>query len=382
MAAEGPMTRLRMNPHLLKVPLYIAGKSIEEVQEEFGLDDVVKMASNENPLGPSPRAIEALVRTLPDAHRYPGAADRALRRRLGPRSHPSFDERHVITGNGATDLIRSIVQAFIFDGGEVVTGHLTFPMYAICTQMFGGALTEVPPRSDFGLDLAAMAQAITPNTRLVFVSTPNNPTGMICRRLEVSAFMNSLPEGVVAVFDESYREFVSDADYPDPTEYIAQGRDVIVLRSFSKAAGLANLRVGYAISTPEIIHYLLHAQLPFNTGAPALAAALASLDDRDYVVRSRKLVEEQRAFLYERLDALDVRYVPSHTNFILLTDLPMDANAFSELLIRQGVIVRPMNAWGLDRAVRVSVGHREDNEKYLGAMQVVLEGVRARSPVA
>ena len=373
------MGRLRMNPNLLKVPLYIAGKSVEEVQEEFGLEDVVKLASNENPLGPSPRAIEALVRALPDAHRYPGAADRALRRRLGPRIHPSFDERNVITGNGATDLIRMIVQAFIFDGGEVVTGQITFPMYAICTTMFGGTLTLVPPREDLGLDLAAMARAITPNTRLVFISTPNNPTGMICRRREVKSFIGSLPEGVVVVFDESYRDFVSDPDYPDSTEYIAKGRDVIVLRSFSKAAGLANLRVGYAISTPEIIHYLLHAQLPFNTGGPALVAARASLDDGDYVARSRSLVEEQRAFMYEGLAELGVRFVPSQTNFILLTDLPLEATAFSELLIHQGVIVRPMNAWGLDRAVRVSLGQREDSHRFLEAMQVVLEGVRAQA---
>jgi histidinol-phosphate aminotransferase len=225
-----------------------------------------------------------------------------------------------------------------------------------------------------------MARAISSNTRLVFISTPNNPTGMICLRQEVSSFMSVLPKGVVVVFDESYRDFVSDADYPDPTEYIAEGRDVIVLRSFSKAAGLANLRVGYAISNPEIIHYLLHAQLPFNTGGPALVAALASLDDGDYVARSRNLMEEQRAFLYEGLASLGVRTVASHTNFILLTDLPLEATAFSELLIYQGVIVRPMNAWGLDRAVRVSLGQREDNHRFLQAMQVVLEGVRARSP--
>jgi len=374
------MGHLRLNPNLIKVPLYIAGKSVEEVQEEYRVDEVVKLASNENPLGPSPRAIEALVQALPEAHRYPGAADRALRRRLGPRIHPSFDERYVITGNGVTDLIRMIVQAFIFDGGQVVTGQLTFPMYAICTTMFGGVLLQVPPREDLGFDLPAMAQAITPNTRLVFISTPNNPTGMICRRQEVISFVRGLPEGVVVVFDESYRDFVGDADYPDPTEYIAEGREVIVLRSFSKAAGLANLRVGYAISTPEIIHYLRHAQLPFNTGAPVLLAALASLDDGDYAARSRRLMEEQRAFLYEGLSALGVHFVPSHTNFILLTDLPMEPTVFSELLIRQGVIVRPMDAWGLDQAVRVSLGQPEDNQKFLHALRVVLEGQAARTP--
>ena len=366
------MTSLRTNPNLLKVPLYIAGKSVEEVQEEYGLDDVIKLASNESALGPSPVAIEAAQRALWDSHRYPGIADRSLRRRLGPLSHPNFDERYIITGNGATDIIRIIAQAFIFDGGEMITSSVTFPMYHSSATMFGGKPIAVPPTSDLRFDLEAIATAITPDTRLIFICTPNNPTGLICRRGEVEAFMRRVPDEVVVVFDESYRDFVDDAEYPDPVDYVAEGRNVIVVRSFSKSAGLANLRVGYAIAQPELIEYLHHAQIPFNTGAPALEAARASLDDHEYRDLIRQLVCDERAYLYKALDALDMAYARSHANFIMITDLPIDTQVLCEKLIRRGVIVRPMAAWGLPDAIRVTIGLREHNERFIAALQSVL----------
>lgn len=366
------MTPLRLNPHLLKVPLYIAGKSVEEVQEEYGLEDVVKLASNESPLGPSPLALTALEQMLSEAHRYPGIADRDLRRRLGPLAHPGFDEHNVITGNGATDVVRMIAQAFVFDGGEMVTGRLSFPLYPICATMFGGTPVLVPPTPDLRFDLRAMAEAVGENTRLVLICTPNNPTGLTCNRAEVEEFLNRLPEHVVVAFDESYRDFVEDGDCPDPVEYVAAGRNVIVVRSFSKCAGLANLRVGYGIARPELIEYLCHTQLPFNTGAPALAAAHASLDDREYFDRFRRLVHEEREFLYVELDALDVGYVRSQANFVLIIDLPIEARVVGERLIQCGIIVRPMTGWGLPRAIRVTVGTREQNERFVGALRVVL----------
>lgn len=370
------MTQLRLNPHLLKVPLYIAGKSVEEVQEEYGLDDVLKLASNENALGPSLLAVEAAQHMLAETHRYPGIAERELRRRLGPLAHPDFDERYVITGNGATDLIRMIAQAFIFDGGEMITSRITFPLYSICTTMFGGVTKALPPTPELGFDLPAIAGAVGPDTRLIFISTPNNPTGLICHRAEVDEFMRRVPDHVVVVFDESYRDFVDDADYPDPAHYVAAGRDVIVLRSFSKSAGLANLRVGYAIARPDLVEYLHHAQLPFNTGAIALAAARASLDDGDYLERNRRLIREEREFLYAAFDSLDISYVRSQTNFVLITGLPMEAKVFAESLIRRGVIIRPMTGWGLPDAIRVSLGTRDQNQRFVAALRAVLEEAR------
>jgi histidinol-phosphate aminotransferase len=312
------MPGVRLNPSLLKVPLYIAGKSVAEVQEELGLDDVLKLASNENALGPSPLALAAAQQALAEAHRYPGLADRDLRRRLGHACQPGFDERHVIIGNGATDLIRLISQAFIFDGGEMVSCSFTFPLYHICTLMFGGRPVLVPPAHDLGFDLPAMAAAIGPDTRLVFICTPNNPTGLICRQPEVATFLQQVPEHVLVVFDESYRDFADDPALPDPTCYVAEGRNVVVIRSFSKSAGLANLRVGYAIARPDLVEYLHRAQPPFNTGTPALAAAAASLDDYGYLEHSRRLVHEGLQQLYAALDAMDLCYVRSQANFVLI----------------------------------------------------------------
>jgi histidinol-phosphate aminotransferase len=366
------LTSLRLNPNLLKVPLYIAGKSIEEVQEEYGLDDVLKLASNESALGPSPLAIEAAQRVLWDSHRYPGSADRNLRRRLAPTLHPNFDEHYLIIGNGATDIIRMLAQAFVFDGGEMITSRVTFPMYHIAATMFGGVPVLVPPTSDLRFDLRAIAEAIKPNTRLIFVCSPNNPTGMICQRAEVEQFMRRVPAEVVVVFDESYRDFVADPDYPDPCDYVDDGRNVIVVRSFSKSAGLANLRVGYAIARPEMIEYLSHAQIPFNTGALALEAARASLDDHEYLERIRRLVCEEREFLYHALDGLDLAYTRSHANFVMIPDLPLEANRLSEKLIRSGVIVRPMAAWGMPTAIRVTIGLREHNERFIAALGAAL----------
>ncbi|MBI5828175.1 MAG: histidinol-phosphate transaminase [Chloroflexi bacterium] len=367
------MTQLHLNPNLLKVPLYIAGKSVEEVQEEYGLEDVVKLASNENALGPSPMAVEAAERMLAEAHRYPGVADRDLRRRLGPMSYEGFDERYVIIGNGGTDIIRMVAQGFIFDGGELVTSSVTFPLYHICAMMYGGQSVLVPPLTDVRFDLSAIAGAIGPNTRLVVICTPNNPTGHICHRAEVEAFMDRVRDDVVVMFDESYRSYVDDADYPDPVDYVAAGRNVVVVRSFSKSAGLANLRVGYAIARPDIIEYLSRTQLPFNTGAVALAAAGASLDDHDYRERTRRLVSEERKYLYQALDALDVSYAKGQANFILITHLPVEAAKIAENLIRRGVIVRPMAGWGLPYAVRMTLGTHAENERFVAALKAVLQ---------
>jgi histidinol-phosphate aminotransferase len=373
------MPGLRLNPNLLKVPLYIAGKSVAEVQEELGLEHVLKLASNENPLGPSPRAIAAAQSAMSEAHRYPGLADRDLRRRLGPCTQAGFDERYIIIGNGATDLIRLIAQAFIFDGGEMVTCSLTFPLYRICATMFGGQPRLIPPSVNLAYDLPSMAAAIGPDTRLVFVCTPNNPTGLICRQAEVDDFMQRMPEHVLVVFDESYRDFADDPALPDPTRYVAAGRNVIVIRSFSKAAGLANLRVGYAVARPDLIEYLHRAQPPFNTGTPALAAAAASLDDDDFLARTRRLVREELQRLYAALDALDQCYLRSQANFVLLTQLPVEGHQMADRLTRRGVIVRPMDGWGLPRALRVTIGTPDQNARFaaaLGAELASLNGSR------
>jgi histidinol-phosphate aminotransferase len=254
----------------------------------------------------------------------------------------------------------------------MITSQLTFPLYRICTTMFGGRPVLVPPTACLQFNLAAIAGAIGADTRLIFLCTPNNPTGTICPRAEIESFLQAVPDHVVIVFDESYRDFADDPQYPDPVEYIAAGLNVLVIRSFSKGAGLANLRVGYALGRPELIDYLRRAQPPFNTGAPALAAANASLDDAEYQARSRCLVAQERQHLYGVLDALGVAYMQSQANFVLLTGLPIPGTTLAERLLLRGVIVRAMDGWGLSHAVRVTLGLREHNERFAAALRAEL----------
>lgn len=371
------MTQLQLNPHLLKVPLYIAGKSIEEVQEELGLDDIVKLGSNENPLGPSPLAVEAAAKMLTEAHRYPNYWERVLRRKLGPAIGADFTEHNVLIGNGGCDVLRMVTHAFMCEGGQAITASATFPMFSILTTMFGGRTIEVPMTPDHRFDLSAILRAITPSTRLIFLCTPNNPTGTIIKQGEADEFIAQVPGHVVVVFDESYGDFATDPEHVDSLRYIKQGRNVVTVRSFSKKSGLANFRVGYAIGQPEIIEYLHHAQMPFNTGSVALVAAAASLDDHDYQRRSTELVQTEREYLYAAFDDLDLNYVRSHANFVLVVDPPVESKALVEAVLRKGVILRWSGSMGMPNAFRVTLGTREQNQQFVAALRAVLEEAKA-----
>lgn len=371
------MKNLKLNPHLLTVPAYIGGKPIEEVQAEYGLSDVIKLGSNENPLGPSPRAVAAFDEALKNGHRYPGVADKQLRQKLAryynARSGAAFDENNFMTGNGLSDVLRMLAHAFIFDGGESIYCNPTFPLYPIFTKMFGGVPLAVP-HDHYRYNLNAIAEAITENTRVIFVCNPNNPTGTIVTRDELAAFMPRVPASVVIVFDESYCDFVADPAYPNSPEFVQAGMDnVLVLRGFSKSYGMANFRVGYVIATHAMLEYLQHAQIVFNTGDPILRAAAAALDDEAYLQSTRDLISREREFLCRGFSELDLTFVPTQTNFILLVDLPRDVKQINEALLRQGVIIRPMGGFGMPGALRVTVGTREENEKLLRALTQTLE---------
>lgn len=370
------MQNIRLNPNLLNVPLYVAGKPIEEVQEEYGLTRVVKLASNENPLGLSPVARAAFEHALDDAHRYPAMGDRNLRRKLAAlynaQHNAEFTPDNFLTGNGISDVLRMIAQSFIFDGGETIICSPTFPLYRILATQFGGKTVTVPHKH-FHHDLPAMLDAITPDTRLLILCNPNNPTGTLISRDHVDEFMARVPPHVVIVFDESYYEIVEDPRYSNAAEYIKQGRDqVLLLRGFSKVHGMANLRLGYALGTRTMIEYLHHAQITFNTGDPVFYAAMAALDDHAHIEKVRALIATEKHFLYEGLSELDLTFIPTAANFILLVDLPRDSKFIYEQLLQHGVIVRVAAGFGLPDAIRVSIGTHEENEEFLRALKDVL----------
>ena len=365
------MEKLALNENLLATPVHVAGKPIEEVRREYGLETVIKLASNENPVGPSPLAVEAIREATADAHRYPGLCERKLRYKLAEVVGPDFDENNVIIGNGSCDILRMVCQAFLHDGGESIVCPTTFPMYTIYTQMFGGKLVLVEAR-EYAYDLPAMAERITEDTRLIFIANPNNPTGTVLTQQQVDYFMERVPEQVVVVFDEAYYDYVEDKEYADVRRYIKQGRNVIITRTFSKIHGLAGLRVGYGIAKEEMIDYLQHARSPFHVGSINLIGAAASLDDVEHVQRSKLLNAAEKSYLYEQFDRLDLPYITTECNFILLPELKHDEDAMGEALLRLGVIVRRAGPFGAPGAIRVTIGTRDENERLIWALEQVL----------
>lgn len=365
-----PLTTPRFNPDLCTVPLYIAGRSEDEVKEELGLDEVVKLASNESPIGPSPLALHAAQAALVCAHRYPGILERDLCRKLAARFDLSPDQ--ILIGNGGTDVLRIITQGFVFGGGNTVMSRASFPMYHILTTTFGGTPRPVAPRPDYEHDLAAMATAIDEETRLVYLCSPNNPTGGIIHQAEADAFVAALPPHVVIVWDESYCDYVEDAGYADSLAYVRAGHNVLVVRSFSKGAGLANLRVGYLIGPVELVNYLRHARLPFHVGDVALAAAMASLDDAEYHHQARGVALSGRAYLYAAFNDLGLHCLPSQANFVAIVDPPLPAEELTRRLLHYGFIVRAMKGFGMPNAIRVTVGTPATNERFVQALRAIL----------
>ncbi len=370
------MEKLTINADLLTVPLYVGGKPIEEVQKEYGLDQIIKLASNENPLGPSPLAMEAIKKVVIDVHRYPGIWERELSTKLATLIDPDFDTGNVIIANGSCDLFRLLSLAFLSDGGESVVCATTFPLYRIYTQMFGGKPVVVDAKN-YAYDLSAMLERITDHTRLLYVCNPNNPTGTMLTQRQLDDLMEQVPEHVLVVIDEAYYDYVEAEEYADARAYVKHGRNVVISRTFSKIYGLAGLRVGYGIASKELIEYLQHARSPFHVGSLNLIGAMASLDDVEHMQRSKKLNAAEKRYLYQQFDRLDLPYVATEANFILLPELKYDEKALSEALLRQGVIVRPGSGFGAPGTVRVTIGTREENQRLVQALEQALDQLAA-----
>lgn len=346
---------------------YPPGKPIEEVEREYGIKGSIKLASNENPLGPSPKAVDAINRHVSGIHRYPDGSCYYLKDRLA--GHLGISKNKIILGNGSNEIIELIVRAFLRPGDEAVMAHPAFIVYQLIVQA-GGGKNVIMPLKDFTHDLEAMAGAVTEKTRLVFITNPNNPTGTIVKKDDFQRFLSRVPEDVIVVMDEAYFEYVSDPEYPNGMDYINE-RLVISLRTFSKIYGLAGVRIGYGVASDGIISYMEKVRQPFNVNSLAQVAALAALDDQEHVEKSVTINKEGLAYLYGELDKMGLNYVKSHANFLLI-DMKADGIKVYQDLLREGVIVRPMGIYDLKNYLRVTVGLPEENKRFVKALKKVI----------
>jgi histidinol-phosphate aminotransferase len=348
---------------------YPPGKPIEEVERELGIQGSIKLASNENPLGPSPRAVAAVSAALSGMHLYPDGSAFYLRRRLAERHRVSPDD--ILVGNGSNEIIELIVRTFLRPRDEAVMADQAFVIYRMVVQAVA-ATPRVIPLRNFTHDLEAMAEAVTPRTRLVFLANPNNPTGTIFRRREWKAFLRALPpRQLIVVADDAYADYVEDPEYPDTVAERGDGSvPVVTLRTFSKLYGLAGLRIGYAVAPGAVIEAMQRIRQPFNVNALALVGALAALDDQEHVRRTLEVNHQGMRMLSTAFDRLSLPFVPSAANFILVR-VGQGLTVY-ERLLQRGVIVRPMDGYGLPEYLRVTIGLPEENRRFVEALESVL----------
>jgi len=366
---------LPYNPWIDRLSPYVPGRPLEDLARELGVEpeDIVKLASNENPLGPSPAAVRALRDAAGSMHRYPDGSCYRLRRELAARLRVSGE--NLVFGCGSNELLVLLAQVYLRPGLNAVMSERSFLIYRLVTELVGAEAIQVP-MAGWTVDLSAMAKALNENTRLVFVGNPNNPTGTAVEPDELEGFIDEIPEGVLVIVDEAYVEFMPPSGRPDILARIRAGKPVCSLRTFSKLYGLAGLRIGYAVTVPEVAGLLQRVRQPFNVNAAAQVSALAGLSDDDHVRRTLELVERERAYLQAELARLGLEYVPSCTNFVLVRT--GDGGRTFAALQRRRIIVRPMDAYGLPEYVRITVGTREENRRVVEALKELKEGGEKR----
>lgn len=352
-----------------QIAAYVPGKSIEEVKQQYGLEEVHRLASNENPLGPSEKAQRAMQKAVLETHLYPDTSASALREVLAETYHVSADE--IMTGNGADNVISIVVSAYVNEGDEVLYCTPTFPAYRSSTLLMGGVPVEVPLREDFTFDLHAMKENITEKTKLIFICNPNNPTGTIIDHAEMEAFIRDVPKDVLVVLDEAYIEYVDVEGYKTGMDLFKEGYNVLTIRTFSKFYSLAGLRVGYAIGTKKVLEPMLRLREPFALNRVAIAGAVESIQDVAFGEKHVKMNREEKVFLTEQLEALGCKVFPSHTNFIFV-DMKQDGVVLFEKLLEKGFIIRPCAGWGLQNYVRISIGTHEQNKQFIDRLKDML----------
>ncbi len=355
------------HPWLEDLVVYDPGKPIEETAREQGLDpsDIIKLASNENPLGPSPKAVAAMKAEAEKVHIYPDGGGYRLRTAIAEKF--GFERENVVISNGSNEIIELVGHGFLSPGDNVIAAKHAFVVYKLMATLFGAETIEVDDPG-FVHDLDAMAAAINGKTRMIFIANPNNPTGTMVGQEEIDRFMARVPDHVMVIFDEAYFEFVHGA--PDTLKYIREGRNVVVMRTFSKIQGLAGLRIGYGLTTPEIAKVLHKCRQPFNTNSIAQAGAIAGLGDDDHQQRTRDLNDEGLAYLQQSFSEMGLEYVPSFANFVLVK--VGDGDAVFAAMLRKGVIIRAMRAYKLPEWVRISVGTMPQNHRCVATLREVL----------
>jgi len=356
--------------HIQDIKPYEPGKPIKELQREYGIRNVTKLASNENPLGASGKAMRAMRKAIREVHLYPEGNSYYLLTRLSKEL--DIGPEHLIFGNGSNEIIELLARGFLSEGDEVISSEMTFLVYPILSQVCGATFKAVPMTKDYRYDLDAILRAITPKTKLIFIANPNNPTGTYVTAAEVEAFLSRVPDHVMVAFDEAYVDFVDAVDFPKMLACIKAGRpNVVVLRTFSKAYGLAGVRIGYGVASKEVIAYLHKVRQPFNVNSLAQAAAVAAIEDTFFLWRTKWLVVRGRKFFYNRFKKMGLEFLPSQANFILVNMRSNGHDAYQALL-RQGMIVRPMNSYKLPDWIRITIGRRSQNVQLIKMLKSYL----------
>lgn len=353
---------IRPPEHIKTIKPYVPGKPIQELERELGIEGSIKLASNENPLGPSPFAVRALRAGMRGLNRYPDGSCYYLRNTLSAKLN--VDPEELIFGNGSNELIELAVRTYLCAGDEAIMAHPSFVVYSLIVQAAQGKSIVVPLK-EWRHDLTAMAAQITARTRLIFIANPNNPTGTINTKAEMDSFMRKVPDNVLVVVDEAYFEYVSSPDYAQTLPYLKKQKTILVLRTFSKIYGLAGLRIGYGISNRKITSEMNKVRQPFNVNSPAQAAALAALEDTGHIEKSKRTNEKGKRYLYRNLKALGFNFIPTEANFIYITFPKDTVSKLHEQLLRQGVIIRPMGP----AAARITIGLPGENRRLVEALR-------------
>ena len=356
---------------LRSVRPYVPGKPIEEVARELGIkSEIYKLASNENPLGSSPKAISAIKKAAESMYLYPDDSFYSLKKKVSARFN--VQENQILFGNGSVEIMLQLAIAFVNPGETIIAPKHTFIMYRVVGNIVGASVLEPDIHKDGYVDLDKILEIMPDDTKIIFIANPNNPTGNIIPPENIEKFMANVTRDVIIVFDEAYYEYASYfTDFPDTMKYIREGRNVVILRTFSKIYGLAGLRIGYGFTTPEIYETIQRVRLPFNLNRMAQIAAIAALDDREHVENSLKTTKEGIEFLSSEFDRLGLKYIPTFTNFIMV-QFKDKTKMVHEMLLKHGIVVRPLDPYGIHDYLRISIGTMKENQKLISILKEIL----------